>query len=233
MTYEQAMKELEKHGTAQNVKVYKRHGAGDNVFGVSFANLRAMQKKIKTDHELAQKLWVSGNSDARSLAILIADPKKLTLKEADSWLKDINYYLLSDLLAGLVAKSDFATEAIAKWTKSKKEFIRQCGYNLIATLPGNGNSISDDDCLEYLQTIESEIHTAPNRARHAMNMAMCGLGIYREAIRDDVIAAARRIGKVEVDHGETSCKTPDAVAYIKKAVNRKKSKKKTKAKAKN
>jgi len=26
-----------------------------------------------------------------------------------------------------------------------------------------------------------------------------------------------RIGKVDVDHGETSCKTPDAVAYIERA----------------
>jgi hypothetical protein len=35
-------------------------------------------------------------------------------------------------------------------------------------------------------------------------------------------AAASRIGKVEVDHGETGCKTPDAIPYIKKAAARKK-----------
>jgi len=35
-------------------------------------------------------------------------------------------------------------------------------------------------------------------------------------------AAARRIGKVEVDHGDTSCKTPDAEPYILKASARKK-----------
>jgi hypothetical protein len=28
---------------------------------------------------------------------------------------------------------------------------------------------------------------------------------------------AAKIGKVEVDHGETDCKTPDATEYIKKA----------------
>jgi len=33
---------------------------------------------------------------------------------------------------------------------------------------------------------------------------------------------AAAIGKVEVDHGETSCKTPDAVPYIEKALARKK-----------
>ena len=39
---------------------------------------------------------------------------------------------------------------------------------------------------------------------------------------------AGRIGTVEVDHGETSCKTPEAVSYIKKTVahNKKKAAKK-------
>ena len=32
-----------------------------------------------------------------------------------------------------------------------------------------------------------------------------------------VVAVAKAIGKVEVDHGDTSCKTPDAVPYILKA----------------
>ena len=34
------------------------------------------------------------------------------------------------------------------------------------------------------------------------------------------LAAARRIGKVEVDHGDTGCKTPDAVDYIRKMAER-------------
>lgn len=32
------------------------------------------------------------------------------------------------------------------------------------------------------------------------------------------IAAAVRIGPVEVDHGETACKAPEAVSYIEKTV---------------
>jgi hypothetical protein len=34
------------------------------------------------------------------------------------------------------------------------------------------------------------------------------------------LAAAARIGPVEVDHGETGCKTPDAAAYIKRGSDR-------------
>jgi hypothetical protein len=37
-------------------------------------------------------------------------------------------------------------------------------------------------------------------------------------------ASAQRIGKVEVDHGETGCKTPDAAKYIERAAARKRGK---------
>ena len=34
------------------------------------------------------------------------------------------------------------------------------------------------------------------------------------------LAAAQRVGRVEVDHGQTSCKTPDAAGYIRKTLER-------------
>ncbi len=39
---------------------------------------------------------------------------------------------------------------------------------------------------------------------------------------DEALAATRRIDKVEVDHGETSCRTPDVSVYITKGAARKK-----------
>ena len=56
MTLADTMRALSRMGTAQNVKVYQRHGAGDNLFGVSFANLRELQKAIGRDQALAMEL---------------------------------------------------------------------------------------------------------------------------------------------------------------------------------
>jgi hypothetical protein len=47
-----------------------------------------------------------------------------------------------------------------------------------------------------------------------MNSAVISIGARNAALEGKAIAAAKRIGKVEVDHGETGCKTPDAVEYI-------------------
>ena len=128
MTYNEVMAELKKMGTTQNAKVYRRHGAGDNLFGVSFANLNKLKKKIKSDQGLAEQLWDSGNMDAKTLATMIADPARMKPAIADGWVKDIDYYLLADMAADTVAKSSFADKKMKQWMKSKKEYIRQCGY---------------------------------------------------------------------------------------------------------
>jgi 3-methyladenine DNA glycosylase AlkD len=222
MTLNQTMKDLKKHGTAQNVKIYKRHGAGDKLYGVSFANLTAMKKKITVDHDLALQLWETGNADARTLAIMIVDPAQLTASVANRWIADVSYYLLSDLLAGPISKTRFAVAKMEQWMKSKKEFVRQCGYNILTAILVKHEGLSDTQCRQYLKTIENEIHQAPNRARHAMNMALIAIGIYKPALTKTVIAAAKRIGTVAVDHGETACKTPAAIPYIEKAHKRKK-----------
>ena len=216
-TLEEAMAALRKMGTAQNVKVYKRHGAGENLFGVSFANLTVLKKQLGVDHDLALALWDTGNSDARTLGTMIADPSALAPDATERWVNETRYYLLSDLLSGLVARSRFAREKMEEWMRSEREFVKQCGYDVLGGLLRDGAEITDSECSKILGRIEKEIHGSPNRARHAMNMALIGIGIYRPALEARAIAAARRIGKVEVDHGETGCKTPDAASYIPKA----------------
>ncbi len=69
------MRELEKAGSAQTRKTYPRHGAAEPMFGVSFATLKVLLKRIGVDHELALALWDTGNFDARNLAVKIADPR--------------------------------------------------------------------------------------------------------------------------------------------------------------
>jgi hypothetical protein len=163
-------------GTAQNRKVYARHGVGEAQFGVSLANLRALGKKIKTDHPLARELWASGNHDARVLATMVADPQALGARELDDWSRELDNYVITDAFAGMVSKSTHALTKMEKWSL-------------------------------------------------AMNGALIAIGMRGPGLEKTAIAAAKRIGKVDVDHGETGCKTPDAAEYIRRAVARRKKKK--------
>ena len=225
MTFKETMAELKKMGTAQNVKIYKRHGAPEPLFGVSYANLGKLQKKIKQDHALAGQLWESGNLDAQVLATKIADPKQFTTTQANKWAKSVSCYITGDALGLLVARSPIARERMEQWMKAKPEYARQVGYTVLAAAIAQENEITDADCKRYIKTIEKEIHSSPNRARHSMNMALISLGISRPEIRELVYETAERIGPVNVDHGETSCTTPEIIPYIKRAAARTKKKK--------
>ena len=50
-----------------------------------------------------------------------------------------------------------------------------------------------------------------------MNRAVITIGGRSAGLRKAALAASKRIGKVEVDHGDTACETPDATEYIEKA----------------
>ena len=51
--------------------------------------------------------------------------------------------------------------------------------------------------------------------KEAMNSALIAIGIRNEDLERQAIEITSEIGKIEVDHGATSCKTPDAESYIK------------------
>ena len=58
-----------------------------------------------------------------------------------------------------------------------------------------------------------------------MLWALISIGSYVEGAKNEALAAAKRIGPVEIDHGKTNCKTPDPIAYIEKSYAHNKKKK--------
>ena len=56
MQLPEVVRTLEQAGTAQTRKTYARHGIGPNMYGVSYANLNALAKKIKRDQPLAERV---------------------------------------------------------------------------------------------------------------------------------------------------------------------------------
>lgn len=223
MNVKEALKKLEDFGTEQNRKIYKRHGVDGEMFGVSYANLGKLVKEIKKDHELARQLWKTGNHDAQVLATMIADPKKFSSEEIDNWSGSTANYVLTDAFAKVVGQSEFAVEKAEKWVDSKNEWLESAGWSLIGYLT-NDKNLSDAFFEPFLQTIETDIHARQNRVRYAMNSALIAIGSRSESLQKPALLAAKKIGKVEVDHGETGCKTPDAAEYILKTAEHRKKK---------
>ena len=216
MNKTQVMQQLKSFGTAQNRKVYARHGFTGTVYGVSYANLGKLKKQIKVDQKLAEQLWSTGVHDAQVLATMIADPEQVSAKTLDSWAKSSGNRGTAGAVSDIAAKSSTAWQRMEKWIKSRSEWVSVAGWHTLASLARDDEDVSNAKLERYLERIETEIDGAKNYTRYAMNNALISIGIRNAKLKQKAIAAAKRIGKVDVDHGETSCKTPDAVPYIEK-----------------
>ncbi|NOT32044.1 MAG: DNA alkylation repair protein [Planctomycetes bacterium] len=218
MTVAETMRELKKAGSAQARKTYARHGAAGPMFGVSFATLKALTKAIDVDHELALALWDTGNFDARNLAVKIVDPARMTSDNLDRWARETSAARMCGGYVGmLAAEGPLGAKKAAQWLASNDGRHRSAGWVLLGQLAQRDETTPDALFEKRLVEIERTIHAAPNSEREGMNMAVIAIGCRSPGLRKAAIAAAKRTGKVEVDHGDTACKTPDAAESIEKA----------------
>ena len=212
----EVMSALEKAGTAQTRKTYARHGAIGPMFGVSFADLKALVKRIKVDQELAHALWSTGNVDARNLAVKIADPRLMSPKDLDRWALEMGRGCHA-YVAHLAAEGPHGVSRADAWLKSTSEAQRRCGWMLAGALAKLDLTVPADWFASRIAAIQNTIDQAPNHEREAMNGALISIGCRDGVTRRAALLAAKRIGPVSVDHGDTACETPDAAAYIEKA----------------
>ncbi len=217
MSLAETMAALEQAGSEQTRKTWRRHGARDPMFGVSFATLQTLRKKIGVDHELALALWDSGNYDARNLAVKIADPARMTPADLDRWARGRATQMCGSYVAALACDGAHGLECAHRWLVSTRVEERAAGWSAVGALAMNDVGVADAWLLDRLGEIERTIHTADNLQRYPMNQALIAIGCRSTTMRDAAIAAAQRIGKVQIDHGDTACKTPDAAIHIAKA----------------
>ena len=217
MKLEDVMTELRSYGSAQTEKIYSNHGAKGEMFGVKVGDLKKIQKKIKGNQALAMELWETNVSDAMYLAALVADGSQMTKKQLDHWAKTAWWYLLSEYAVPFVASEHPDAIAIGKkWIDSKKENIASSGWATLASAVSirDDSELDQNDLKELLKRVESEIDGAANRVRYTMNGFVISVGTYVTPLLSAAKATAKKIGKVEVNMGATSCKVPLATDYI-------------------
>ncbi len=212
------MAQLRGAGTAQNRKVYARHGAAEPMFGVSYKDLGRIAKPLRTNHQLAGELWDSGNHDARVLALRIADAAAITASQAQRWLGSVDNYILAEGLGGLLAHSPHARALSEQWRDSANEWPASVGWFIVTCTAEQPDVWSVDELRGFVTQIGTEIAERPNRVRHEMNGALIAIGLRGPELRRAVLDVDARIGPVQVDHGETGCKTPAIAPYIERTL---------------
>jgi 3-methyladenine DNA glycosylase AlkD len=242
MTLKEALAKLESLGDEKRRAWNVRNGAGKaKTFGCATGDIRALARKIKTDHALALELWKTGNIDAQLLAILIMRPKELSAKELDKMVRTARFAWVADWLNAYIVKeqppADKETLRI-KWMDDEDGWAARAGWNLTASriaqaakaatasqAPKRTDAGADGgadalDLSALLDRIEAEMAAAPPEAQWTMNAVLANIGIHEAKLRKRAIAIGEKLGIYRDYPCSKGCTSPFAPIWINEMVKR-------------
>ena len=198
---------LEAHRNERGMKNWEKMGykaSGLTSYGIGLTQLRKLARTIGRDHELATQLWNSDNYDAKTIALLIDDPKKITWEQAQRQVEQLDVGMLVHVFASCnatLAKVDFVVELSGEWIESENEVKRRCGYLLLYELSKNKRNKKLDDAffLYHINDIQASIHEQSFKVAFCMQTALLGIGKRNKVLNAATIAAVKAIGPVATD----------------------------------
>ncbi|MCD9185603.1 MAG: DNA alkylation repair protein [Pyrinomonadaceae bacterium] len=199
MKVEEIIKKLESLENPVNIAGMKRFGiTAKKAFGVSMPVLKELAKDVKKQaedrHKLASELWETGIHEARIIAYLIDDPKKVTGKQMDSWAKDFDNWAICDGTCGhLFCRTEFAYEKVSEWSAREEEFIKRAGIVLIAWLAVHDKKADDEQIAQFLPILEKHSGDERNFIKKAVNWSLRQIGKRNLNLNKLAIATAERI----------------------------------------
>jgi 3-methyladenine DNA glycosylase AlkD len=187
--------DLRSMGNKQDVEGMKRFGIqADRAFGIRTPQLRKYAKRLGKDHELANELWQTGIHEARHLAAMIDEPKKVTEDQMETWASDFNSWDICDgACNNLFVKTPFAWTKAVEWTTRDEEFVKRAGFVLMAVLSVHGKKDKDDQFRQFFPLIEREAQDNRNFVRKAVNWALRAIGKRNPSLNEKAISRAERI----------------------------------------
>lgn len=197
--------------------VNEKHG---DDHGVNLGKLRALAKRLKTQQELACRLWETGDTAARLLAILICRPKAFGRDELDAMLREGRRPKVHDWLVNyVVKKSSHAEELRLVWFADPDPVVASAGWAL--TTERVAKKPDGLDLAGLLDLIEAEMKDAPDRLQWAMNHCLAQIGIEHAEHRARALATGERLGVLKDYPTPPGCTSPYAPVWINELVRRK------------
>jgi 3-methyladenine DNA glycosylase AlkD len=146
-------------------------------YGLTSPQIKSIAKEIGKNHSLALELWETGIHEAKHIAILIADPKQVSKRMMENWLKDFNSWDIVDNCCGtLFEKTEFAYDKAVEWTSRKKEFEKRAGFSMMAMLAVHHKKAPDELFENFFPYLFKESHDDRNFVRKAVNWAIRQIG---------------------------------------------------------
>ncbi|MCX6953328.1 MAG: DNA alkylation repair protein, partial [Verrucomicrobia bacterium] len=161
-----------------NIAGQRRFGIASRAeqLGIAIPALRELAKAHRRNHPLALELWESGIHDARLLATLVENPPQITRAQMERWVRDADNWALTDALAFLFDRTEFAEEKAHTWSARKGEFVKRTGFALMAGMAVHRKELPDEVFLRFLPVIAHEATDQRNFVKKAVNWALRQIG---------------------------------------------------------
>lgn len=173
----------------RNIEGMGRFGINNaHALGIGMVALREIAKPIGKNHELARELWRDEIHEARILAAIIADPKKITKSDAEELVSLFDSWDFCDQFCMKVfPRSPFGWEKAFEWTEREHEFEKRSGFACFAGLAVHDKKAVDDLFYPCFDSILEGSTDERNFVKKAVNWALRQIG----KRNDNLLEAAR------------------------------------------
>ncbi|MBI3580157.1 MAG: DNA alkylation repair protein [Ignavibacteriales bacterium] len=167
-------------------------------YGISIPVLRSIAKEIEKDQRLSLELWDSGILEARVLAALIGEPKKVTERQMEAWVKEFDSWAICDCCCSvLFDKTPFAYRKAMEWCKKKEEFVKRAGYVMMAVLAVHDKKADDVQFIKMFPAIKRGATDDRNFVKKAVNWALRQIGKRNKSLNTLAIKLGKEIKKMD------------------------------------
>jgi len=221
MNIQEVLSILQSLGDEKVRKLHLKNGARENLYGVKMGDIRNLAKKIKTNHALALQLWETENIDARMLAILILDSKKLSAEQIELMVSSEKFAWAADWFYNYVIKEYPDKEQFReKWINATDTMLARAGWSLTSgRIVRNPEGLAID---KLLNRIESELPGAAPEVQWTMNTTLAQIGINHPQHRERALSIGEKLGIYRDYPVSKGCTSPFAPIWINAMVNRQK-----------
>lgn len=170
----------------------------DRALGVSIPQLRRVARPHHGDHDLALALWSTEIHEARILASMIDDPRRVTRAQMEDWAADFDSWDLCDQVCNNLFSAVRTADAAARaWSRRDEEYVKRAAFALVAAQAVHDRDRDDEYFAAWFPRIRRAAADDRNVVKKAVNWALRQIGKRNLALRDAAIAEAERLLALE------------------------------------
>lgn len=170
----------------------------DHALGVRMGDMKRYAKTLKRNHDVALQLWNEGYYEARTMAVFVAEPERLTSEQAENWCNDFDSWAICDTACfDLFDRTSFAWDKVHEWAPREEEFVRRAAFALIWALAVHDKAASNETFEATFRLMRSSATDERSLVKKAVDMALRAAGKRNYALNRSAVRFASELTEVD------------------------------------